>query len=741
MELNGEVVQPQKLRLPKAQEVAQLLMAEPPIPFVKFIECRCEGEGLYREVVIFDVDVEVSQKPVNDIRRVERIAAVFTEADALHPDALALRSDFPLVPHLNIRLYEYPKSLCLSDQPYHETKIRWTARWFVESIRNWLARTAEGRLHQQDQPLEPLLSGFPTKIILPSDLFVGSQDHEHLYVHAVGQDEKDYVLRTSRIPQILNGQKTFQFIAVPIESAPHTHGVIRWQPRTLKDLHEFLLPVGTDLLGELRTRLRSWEGNADILNARLILILSLPKKREETGSVENRETWGFLTVATIKEVGAAIDAWGLHEGHRGMLLRVDADKRGEEIRFDLLLPYFTLSRTTSAALNGLAGPCDKRITAIGSGSLGSHVFNNLFRAGYGEWVLIDDDPLLPHNLARHELTSEALGFPKAHALALDANNLIDAPARCSSLVANVLEPGAAAAAVRKSVEEAEVLLDLSASIAVARHLGRDLETGARRISTFLNPSGSTLVVLAEDQARSIKLDSLEMQYYRSLTVESRLANHFATRDGRIRYGHSCRDVSSQISQELVALHAAIASRAVRKAMDGTGASITLWRADEDLSVERIQISPAPVQEARFDTWTICTDEQFLEKVRALREAKVPRETGGVLIGSFDMERKVVYVVDTLASPPDSEEQPTVYIRGSQGLREEVECVSKASGTWLEYVGEWHSHPPGVPPSCSADDRKLFQWLRETMGVDGHPPLMLIVADREHRWFVDRLPED
>ena len=40
--------------------------------------------------------------------------------------------------------------------------------------------------------------------------------------------------------------------------------------------------------------------------------------------------------------------------------------------------------------------------------------------------------------------------------------------------------------------------------------------------------------------------------------------------------------------------------------------------------------------------------------------------GGVLIGVYDLQRQVVYVVDTIPSPPDSAEWPTLYIGGCEG---------------------------------------------------------------------------
>lgn len=743
----GEVVTPDELSLRKALDTARLLDTRRSMPFATLVECRRYENELYQEIVIFDADVEVSQRPVNDIRHLERIAAVFTKNDVLPPDALALRKDFPTVSHLNIRPYEFPRSLCLSDQPFSETRLRWTARSFVEDVRTWLALTAAGTLHQGDQPLEPLMSGFASRIILPSDLFAaGAGTREHLYVYRVDAGSTK-VLKASRNAQVIGGQKTPEFVAIAIESAPHTHGVIRWQPTNLKELHEFLSAVGTDLFGELRSRMRAWEGDPGYLKAYLILIVSLPKRRDDGGPVESRETWGFMTGATVEKVGTEIGIWGMVDGTRGLILDFGGERQaeevniGEQVGLDLLIPHFALSREFAAALNDLSERCTTKIVAMGLGALGSHAFNNLIRTGFGEWTTIDKDILLPHNLARHVLGGSAVGYAKANALAVDANDIIDGEPIAKEIVADVLDPGDAADAVANSFAEAEVLFDMSASIAVARHLARDREVPGRRISAFLNPMGTDLVILAEDATRSIRLDSLEMQYYRTLASDTQYAGHLRTNDGKVRYGHSCRDVSSRISQELVALHGAIASRAFRNALKEQGASIDIWRSDEYLAVQRHHFTPVPIIEERIGDWILCTDQFLQEKVRRQREEKLPCETGGVLIGSYDMERRIVYVVDTVLSPADSNEQPTIYIRGSQGLRSEVERINAATGGWLEYVGEWHSHPEGHSAQYSSTDKTLFEWLTEMMAMDGHPPLMLIVGEAEHRWYLDTLPKE
>ena len=49
-------------------------------------------------------------------------------------------------------------------------------------IRQWLALTAKGKLHAEDQPLEPLLIDSKDKLIIPYDLFANAPDSEFLFV-------------------------------------------------------------------------------------------------------------------------------------------------------------------------------------------------------------------------------------------------------------------------------------------------------------------------------------------------------------------------------------------------------------------------------------------------------------------------------------------------------------------------------------------------------------------------------
>lgn len=102
-----------------------------------------------------------------------------------------------------------------------------------------------------------------------------------------------------------------------------------------------------------------------------------------------------------------------------------------------------------------------------------------------------------------------------------------------------------------------------------------------------------------------------------------------------------------------------------------------------------------------------------------------------------MQRKIVYVVDTIPSPPDSVEWPTVYIRGCRGLKKKVEKIKEITAHMLDYVGEWHSHP-GCGTIPSIDDIKAISLLAENMSLCGQPALTMIASDFEHAWYIGHM---
>jgi integrative and conjugative element protein (TIGR02256 family) len=737
-EAPGEIVSSSQLQLPKAKGLA-LALETGSVEYAHLVECRKTSKN--EEVVLFDVDVEVPQHKVHQIHPRERIAVTFGVTDRVMPKTEALRRDFPQVPHLNLHRQEFPRDLCLYAERYEEIRRRWTAARFVKRVREWLASTAKGELHQPDQPLEPVLLDYIGHIVIPSDLRSPNQTPERLYVieprFAVADEDKPFLLAQREIPS----ENARPFVVSVHRCSPHMHGIINRYPDSLKQLADLVMPTGLSLLEELRERLKKWHYESPSIQAsKLLIVILFPRTRNDGGSTERIDAWTFWPLEkNIAIIGSKLGIWQVQDGRLGLLIQPDLSKRGGDIELAVLNTSYEPTVAMTAALNGQRDRQDLRLAAVGLGALGSQVVINLARSGFGSWTLIDDDILMPHNLARHALYRPFVGSPKADGVALVANSIIANSGLFSALKADVLNPGKQEESLAESLQKADVILDMSASIPVARKLACDMKVAARRISLFLAPSGDDLVLLAEDGERVATLDAIEMQYYRAVHSDGRFLKHLKTRDSQQRYGQSCRDITSILPQNLVALHAAVGAAALQEIIDQNKASIAIWRCDPVRNVLRIDVAPRPVKRQTIGDWTVITDEGLLEKLHALRKSRLPKETGGVLLGSFDTERHLIYIADSLLSPPDSKEERTQYVRGCRGLQEAVAQADQCTLGMLEYIGEWHSHPQRANTIPSKYDLQLFAWLTELMGRDGFPAVMMIIGDASrHSCFVGEI---
>lgn len=702
------------------------------VPFVSLVEARRTPD---RDVLVLDVEPEVPQDPVHDIRPVERIAVLFWPGPAGPPPAppsvRALRRDFPDVPHLNLTDDGEPQSLCLYEAPYSERRLTWTAEAFLRRIQEWLSLTARGELHQDDQILEPVFFGTLNRVVLPSATFepTGDLPERLVLTRAAAVGPVATYVATPAVEHAAHaraGRPTIVALSVTTTSSTRPH--MRRAPGSLAALDRAVPMVDGEFVSAVRAKLLAWAGEGDAaLDSVPLFVVRQPLQRRPDGPVETVDVWAFLATEPLRAVGQKLDAWSVDPGSGdiGALIGVDPDKDGHDVPLLVLDPVSTLTPADAAALNGrdaLDGPAG---VAVGAGALGSHVLDALVRCGFGSWAVVDKDLFLPHNAARHVLRADQAGRPKALALSDTLNATLDGTP-VSGFVADVLVD--LPEGLGRAVREADVVLDASASLPVARHLALDVESSARRVSVFLNPTGSDLVVLAEDGDRRHRLDHLDSAYLRALVTDPRLEGHFAPAAVGVRYAHGCHDVSGRIAHESVALLGATAAGAVRAALAQPHPLASVWRRLVDGSVARIPIRIGHVAEGDVGDWTVTISQDLLRDIDHQRTRRLPCETGGVLLGTTDLVRRRIAVLAHIPSPPDSEEWPTAYIRGVEGLPDAIANVVAATGGQATYVGEWHSHPAGAALQPSGDDARLFAWLTDHMAQDGLPALMLIAGN-------------
>ena len=722
------------LSIPKAKDLANFLRAGR-VEGVRLINCCQSSDGSVEGLTI-EVSVSVPQRPVHGIKSNEIIVIGFVSDDRCPPEVYAPRPDFPYAPHTNLQTAGEWRSLCLYDQPWYEVQFDWTPARFMRRINWWLEETAHGSLHQPDQPLEPLLFGSYSDLIVPSELLAMPRfSHRWARGRRFNRMGGNYTLTLDELTGAPKAGAEDQWVVVVMTTRPMTHGLIRSTPRTLGALHELLLEGGVNVNRQLKDVFTGWNRrfNADelkeVLANQLVIVVRLPKRRRDGGKVETVEFRAFEALDGVGMVGTRLGI-GWHGSEiDDPISSAGRHRSGPETGLALLNVREAFTKELARRSNGLSRTSsDPRVTAIGAGALGSPVLTNLTRSGYGQLTVIDGDVLHPHNLARHALGASYVGWFKAEALASDLSKIMDEELSVRSIVANVLYPGNKASALEAAYQDADLILDMAASIPVSRHLVHDVISGARRASLFLNPSGKALTLLAEDAVREIPLDSLEMQFYRAIARDPGLSSLLDHPD-RNRIGQTCRDISAEIAQDDVAMHGGMGSRSVRQLSECGSARIRTWLADEYDNYQLVMdIEPAAAVQRTKGEWTVVLDTELLDTLARMRESRLPNETGGVLLGSCDRSRKILYVVDALPSPQDSEERKTSYIRGTQGLSKEVERIVHVTGSNLAYVGEWHSHPDGHGVEPSGDDKRLLNWIRAGMEEEGETGLMCIIGE-------------
>ena len=740
IQLEGLVLSPSDLSVPRASWLAQAIVSGR-LDFVHLLECRKSADEQIRlgaEIVVISIEVERPQQLAHPIQRFEKLAVGFFADDDEYPLVWSLRRSFPTVPHLNFVREELPRGLCIYAEPWADIRVRWTPAVFLERVRNWLSDTACGTLHREDQPLEGMLPRGAYRLILPATLFndLAEAASQELVVGLATKDDNCRVL-LSGCPADFVRRQDANFVALSVIAPSQKHGTIIRVPGSLNYLDTTLQSIGFDLLGMLRGKFVEWE-ESDKLKCRLILVIAFPLIRDDHESVEVTDIAGLVCIdKTIREIGIDIGLWSEVDGVLGRELRSNPEKVGANVEVDLVTPQFDLSRSTAAISSGTQ-PEQSKIVCVGAGALGSQVSLILARSGFGEFTLVDDDGLLPHNLVRHALGRDYIGFNKAFGVSREIKGLYH-DANCDWISTNVLKPDVHAKRLNEALASADLILDMAASIPVSRYLTYDVESSARRMSLFLNPRGTDLVAIVEDTARTSQLDYLEMLYYAAIASSDSFSSHLEPPTGRVRYARSCRDVTSALSSHLVAINAAIGAGAVRSLTASEQACIRVWRINEhslDVRCQEIEVSSADI--TSINGWTLVVNRSVLQSIHQQRLAKLPSETGGVLIGAYDVPRRIMYVVASLLSPPDSKASPTHYVRGKEGLRNEIQEIERRTSNQIEYLGEWHSHPAGHSCEPSDHDRRLFSYLLDHMSRAGLPALMTIVGDQLSAWHLGEM---
>ena len=717
--INGSVIEFKDLKLTRAKDIAHVIFNH---PYCLENSISLRGREDEAEIILATFDIEISQFPKNGIQPYEDIAIICTINDNTFPEIYALREDFKNgLPHTILQTFEHPVCLCVTEQLFCEVKHRFNTFDFIESIRQWLTQTADNNLHQEDQPLEPFFN-------INSGVVI-SHDYDKNKVGYLHRPEGSALYRLNNNPS----QNQPYYLIAHITD-PQTHGFIRKLPKCLNDLSDVIRIKNetiTDYIKkEFEKEVKMGMQNKIFQRLFYAFYFIVPVKRNiDDIEPSSFERFVVFLKKNFEQIG--IESSCLERNNDKLVPVIGKQFETDVINTIPIEIHYVMDDFTSdsASLYNDIEINKRKYTIIGAGALGSQVLELFARIGYGRWFLIDNDNLFPHNLAKHILGRNDIGFNKAAKVEEKLNDLLGIDfinAINENFLSNDKE-------LLPKLKETEAIVDMSTSIAVARKLSRDYQEKikAPRISCFLNPMGTDLIILAEDKKRQHRLDFLEIQYYRCLYQEKSLHDHLKYTDSlKVRYNrNSCREITNRINQTDVAIHSSICAKALKNIFENGNSSINIWRINnQTYEVRKLTFSPSKWIRININEWKVYIDKWLVEKIEKFRNDRLPVETGGVLLGSIDSQRNIIYIGDSIIAPTDSIERKESFERGIEGLIDKYKKYLQVTDFQFQYLGEWHSHPDGHSVKPSGYDKKLYEYLYKKMYRQGLPVLMGIFGD-------------
>lgn len=691
------------------------------------------------ELVVLDFATGRPQEPVYPIKHTERIAVRFAESDAM-PLVYMLRSDFPDTPHQQLTLEDTPRAICIDDRIWAEAQLTWTPAELVQRILKWFERAAQGTLHDARQPLDPLMmiSGL-SFIISRRDL--ARADTLDLVAEHDQQDRR--MLRVKRIEEMRGHPQDMEPLTLfAYRVAPEKMQRLMFAPDNLGSLATMLEARGIDLFGDLRGRITTWLQQADPpawrINGRFAVIVEMPIIAPDGAEQNGTDLRAFLTTESVGAIAEALQiaecatqSMGSNVGYVPRLIPGECDEATvRALSLQSAEIHYEFDQTLATQLCGRNTPETRNVVLVGAGAVGSHLAECLGREGRFQWTIIDDDRVLPHNLARHVARSGNIMARKSALVAAALNETVDSETPVASFIAaDVMTEGEERPQIDEVLNAADIIIDATASLVAGRYLS-DHPSMARRVSAFFNPAGTDGVLLAEPQDRSLKLRDLEAQYYAIVSRDHRLAGHLAPLGDGFAYTGACRAITNLMPESNVMALSGLLAGAVGEAVEHNDAVLKVCSIQNDRAVQVTEIDPPAVLRFEAEDWQITIDYSLVERILAMRSAALPNETGGVLTGLVDIPERLIHLADAAPAPKDSRGTPGQFLRGTDGVRSHLDDVFARTRGQVRYVGEWHSHPPASGAHPSATDLVQIDWLSTLFDLDRLPALMLIAGDNE-----------
>lgn len=380
----------------------------------------------------------------------------------------------------------------------------------------------------------------------------------------------------------------------------------------------------------------------------------------------------------------------------------------------------------------------KTVALIGLGALGSRVAELLAQAGIGSFRLCDNECLSTGNVARHVGGIRDFGAQKTRVVTtrlLDINPHVEISAiwlasAVSSLDNLATFVGGADLTISTTADEnVESAINQVAILNQAPVLyGRALRRGSMGRVFLVRPGIDPCKACLGNYARMSESDETVPDDWVKVTE----------REDDVLLHECGRPIIPASAVDLSFVASLVARTALDFIEDKTHANNHwLWSRDAAPDLDKRLARPYCTicgtiprhEECRVcrepDVISVVLSDDALRKITAEVESSVTTETGGILVGFVDNQRRAVIVRATGAGP-NAIKSLTNFERDVEFVQGELEKATTRLGSRGLYVGEWHSHVE-LDPEPSERDITSMYGIATAPNYATRCPVMLIAG--------------
>lgn len=590
------------------------------------------------------------------------------------------RLDFPFeyFPHINFPHDGLPATLCLTRENFKEWFVEHTFNDYLQLIKKWFDDAAKGNLIKTKQG--DFFESF--RIQNPSQFFfrVPFEDsylenctvRKTIYYPLFSQDKETGFILTGDIGK--NDFKDCYGLGM-LFTRPANEVCEKWYikyPKTISEMIRFI--VENDFEWDI-------EGLAKILGDKNItpevLLFQL----------------AFIRPAKIIGKHTRID-YLTFSIKTSDLLSNNQDGEVQEVQvIDLLVTDF--AKYLSATDDIMA---KKNILILGCGAVGSKLIYHFVRSGICNLTICDNDFMAPHNICRHALSHHQFFTKKVKLIEIELRSMYPRV----YLPIKTIDDDVLDWLPNQDLSQYDLIIDATASASVMRCIDSIRDNITVPIVVFALSEGGKIGHLYINRDSTTLCADFYMLLVREAIINDDLSEWIIKEKDYsldyVRIGEGCHSNTMVLGDDIITMHTASASKAIRK-IDTFTENQALFTfignsyPGEIYSDRYILDKMVSIKCSNANDWEVRIPASLLNDIRSRAGKVSPKETGGYLMGCIEEKYKRIYVLHTYI-PKASYNSKTLLRLSTNGWKDNHDKVVNRTAGTLVYLGDWHSHPVG-----------------------------------------------